>query len=296
MLFDLQHIVCAVDLSSHSEGVVHAGGLLARAFNARLSVFHAVTASHDHYPGTAIFERGGEQDELMKTSRQKLKELVAPLKPAGTIIATGDPVERLSDWLQGTAGGLVVAARHGSKGPRPMLLGGVVERMVRQLALPVLVTRRTRKNNREGPLCNKVVAACQAAANGSPVLMAAAAVARQFDAELNLLHAMELPVRPELMEPTDGPYGDVQTTLQDRLRQELVAAARSTAGDLNVSIDLAEGPAAEVLAGHTARQKADLLVVGVRPRRRLAQFLIGSTTEAALRSTSCAVLTVPTKA
>ena len=293
-MFDPQHIVCAVDFSSNSEGVVHAGGLLARAFDARLSVFHAVTASHDHYPDTAIFERGGAKDELTKTGRQKLKELVAPLRPAGTIIAAGDPVDILSDWLQGTAGGLVVAARHGATRLQHVLIGGVVERMVRQLALPVLVTSRTRKEDGREPLFVKVVVACQTAANRSPELMAAAAVARRFDAELNLLHAMELPVRPELMDPTDGPYGDVQTTLQDRLRQEMAAAVRSAAGNINVSIDLAQGPAVEVLPGHIARKQADLLVVGVRPRRRLTQLLIGSTTEAALRRTSCAVLTVPT--
>ncbi len=293
-MFDPQHIVCAIDFSPNSEGVVHAGGLLARAFGARLSVFHAVTASHDHYPGTAIFERGGAKDELTKTGRQRLKELVVPLGPAGTIIAAGDPVDILSDWLQGTAGGLVVAARHGATRRQHVLLGGVVERMVRQLALPVLVTSRTHKEDGREPLFVKVVAACQTAVNRSPELMAAAAVARRFDAELNLLHAMELPVRPELMDPTDGPYGDVQTTLQDRLRQEMAAAVRSAAGNINVSIDLAQGPAAEVLPGHIARKQADLLVVGVRPRRRLTQLLIGSTTEAALRRTSCAVLTVPT--
>ncbi len=293
-MFDPQHIVCAIDFSPNSEGVVHAGGLLARAFDARLSVFHAVTASHDHYPDTAIFERGGAKDELTKTGRQRLKELVAPLGPAGTIIAAGDPVDILSDWLQGTAGGLVVAARHAAARLQHVLIGGVVERMVRQLALPVLVTSRTRKEDGREPLFVKVVAACQTAANRSPELMAAAAVARRFDAELNLLHAMELPVRPELMDPTDGPYGDVQTTLQDRLRQEMAAAVRSAAGNINVSIDLAQGPAVEVLPGHIARKQADLLVVGVRPRRRLTQLLIGSTTEAALRRTSCAVLTVPT--
>jgi nucleotide-binding universal stress UspA family protein len=60
-----------------------------------------------------------------------------------------------------------------------------------------------------------------------------------------------------------------------------------------VAVHLAPGPAAEVLPRFIARQPADLVVVGVRPRRRFEQLLIGSTTEAALRHTNCTVLTVP---
>jgi nucleotide-binding universal stress UspA family protein len=39
--------------------------------------------------------------------------------------------------------------------------------------------------------------------------------------------------------------------------------------------------------------QADLAVVGVRARRRLKKFILGSTTEAVLRHAPCAILTVP---
>jgi nucleotide-binding universal stress UspA family protein len=119
-------------------------------------------------------------------------------------------------------------------------------------------------------------------------------VARRFDATLHLLHAMELPLKAEMLEPTDGPYGEIQATLQDRLHQNLTDLASVVAKDLRVRVDLAPGPAAEILPFYIRQQKADLLVVGVRSRRRLQQLLIGSTTEAALRHAPCAVLTVPT--
>ncbi len=295
MLFDPQHIVCAVDFSPPSEEVVHAGHLLAHAFEARLSLFHAVTASRDHYPGTAIFERGGEQNDLLAAARRNLEELTAPLDQPAAVVAAGDPVERMADYIRETKTGLVVAARHGFSGIRRVLLGSVVERMARQLATPLLVVRR-RTHGGDQTAFRKVVMACKTLQTRDPVLAAAAAIARRFEAGLHLLHAMELPVRPEILEPTEGPYGEVQAALQDRLRHEMEDTLRATVGDLQAAVDLIPGPCAEVLPGYLARQQADLVVVGVQHHHRLAQLLVGSTTEAALRRTSCAVLTVPTTA
>ncbi len=293
-MFDPQHIVCAVDFSPHSEEVVRAGEFLARTLDARLTAFHAVTVSHDHYPGTTIFERGGEQGDLMAAARRDLQNLVASTAQAGTVVAAGDPVEMIAELVRETGAGLVVAGRYGFSGLQRVLLGSVVERMARRLSTPLLVVGRTRAQDRDKPLFSQVVVACQAADRHDPVLTVAAAIARRFNAGLNLLHAMELPVQPEILEPSDGPYSEVQAALQERLRREMTDAARALAGDLDFAVDLAPGPAAEVLPHYMLRQQGDLLIVGVRPRRGLGPLLMGSTTEAALRHTSCAVMTVPT--
>lgn len=294
MLFDLQHIVCAVDLSPHTKGVLDGGQLLARAFDAHMSIFHAVTASHDRFPGTTIFERGGQQTDLLTAARRRLEDLAASLENTEGIVAAGDPVETLAEYLRKTSASLVVAARHGCSGIQRVLLGSVVERMARQLATPLLVVGLTKAGTWNRRTFRKVVVACDAVDATSPALTVAVAVARRFDATLHLLHAMELPLKAEMLEPTDGPYGEIQAALQDRLHQNLTALASVVAKDLSVSVDLAPGPAAEILPFYIRQQKADLLVVGVRSRRRLQQLLIGSTTEAALRHASCAVLTVPT--
>ncbi len=222
VLFDPQHIVCAVDLSPHSAAVVRAGEFMARMLDARLTVFHAVTIPHDRYPGTTIFERGGEQDDRMTAARRGLHKLVTPLAQAGTAVAAGDPVEMLSGFVRQNAVGLVVAARHGFSGIQRVLLGSVVERMARRLPVPLLVVGRTPAQDHASPLFSHVVAACQTADRRDPVLTTATAVARNFNVGLNLLHAVEQPVQPDLLEPTAGPYGEVQAALQERLHQGFV--------------------------------------------------------------------------
>ena len=293
-MFDPQHIVCAVDFSPHSEGVVQAGSILAKVFNARLSVFHAVTASRDRYPGTAIFERGGHQAELLAAARKRLEALAAPFKNTETIVVAGDPVETLSNCLQQKPADLVIAARRGLSGIKRVLLGSVVERMARRLPTPLLVVGPSKAGDEDRQPIRIVAAACDAVDAVSPALAAAAVLARRFTASLHLLHAMELPVRPETLEPTDGPYGEVQTALQQRLRRNLEKLSAPAAAAINVTIDILPGPAVEILPAYVRKHKPELLVVGVRPRRRLQQWLIGSTTEAALRHLPCAVLTVPT--
>ena len=293
MPFKLQHIACAVDFSKHSEAVLCWGGFLARAFDAHLSVFHAVTAIHDRFPGTPIYERGGRQTDLLAAARQRLEAIAASLAKAEGIAVAGDPVETLGDYVRKTSVDLVVAARQGFSGLQRVLLGSVVERMGRELAKPLLVVSTDEAGSTDIPPIHKVVVAVEADDAQSPALEAAVALARRFDAKLHLLSAMERPLLADHREPTEGPYGEIETLQQQRLQQKMAAMASSLAGDLRVTVDLVPGPAVDILPSYVRRRQADLLVVGVKSRRRFQQRLIGSTTEAALRHAACAVLTVP---
>ncbi len=293
MPFKLQHIVCAVDFSKHTEAVLCWGGFLARAFDARLSIFHAVTAIHDRFPGTTIYERGGRQTDLLAAARQRLEAIVASLDNAEGIAVAGDPVETLGNYTQKTSVDLVVAARQGFSGLQRVLLGSVVERMGRELAKPLLVVSMDEGESTCRPPFSNVVVAVEADDARSPALEAAVVLARRFDAEFYLLSAMERPLLADHREPTEGPYGEIETLQQQRLQQKMAEMARSLTGDLSVTVDLVPGPAVEILPSYVRRRQADLLVVGVKSRRRFQQRLIGSTTEAALRHAACAVLTVP---
>ncbi|MGD9250182.1 MAG: universal stress protein [Desulfobacterales bacterium] len=294
MPFELQHIACAVDFSDHTKGVLRWGRFLARSFDARLSVFHAVTASHDRFPDTAIFERGGRQSDLLAAARQRLEEIVAPLENAKSIAVAGDPVAALGDYARKTSVDLVVAARHGFSGIQRVLLGSVVERMGRELATALLVVNMNAAGDTVSYPFRKVVVALEADDAHAPAFEVAVVMARCFDADLYLVSAMERPLLADELEPIEGPYREIQTALQQRLQQKMADMTSPLAGDLNVTVDLVPGPAVEVLPSYVRRRQADLLIVGVKSRRRFQQWLIGSTTEAALRHAACAVLTVPT--
>ena len=231
----------------------------------------------------------------MAAARRDLNKLVAPLARAGTEVAAGNPVEALCEFVRQNAAGLVVAARYGFSGIQRVLLGSVVERMGRELTTALLVLNMNAAGDTVPFPFRKVVVALEADDAPAPAFEVAVVMARCFDAALYLVSAMEQPLLADkLEEQSEGPYGEIQTALQRRLQQKMAEKTSPLAKDLNVTVDLMPGPAVEVLPSYVRRRQADLLIVGVKSRRRFQQWLIGSTTEAALRHAVCAVLTVPT--
>lgn len=294
-----QHILCAVDLSHHTGLVLRWGDWLARTFDARLEAFHAVNpARQDPFPGTTIFERSGQLAGFLSLARRQLAAAAAPFeKIEACQVVAGDPVETLAAFSRKAGVDLVVAASQGFSGIRRVLLGTVVERLARQLEAPLLVVRVAGESPSNQVGFKRIVVACDSPGAPDEALGYAAAFARRCKARLFLLHAMALPVMADLLDPTDGPYGEVQAALENRLHQCLGAMLAAQGVDPSaVGIALRHGTAAEILPDYIREVQADLAVVGVHACPRLKKLIIGSTTEAALRHAPCAVLTVPAPA
>jgi nucleotide-binding universal stress UspA family protein len=299
MMHEPQHILCAVDLSTHTGLVLRWGDRLARTFNSRLNVFHAVNPVwQDPFPGTTIFERSGQLAGLLSLARRQLAAAVAPFeKIEACQVVAGDPVETLVAFSRKAGVDLVVAASHGFSGIRRVLLGTVVERLARKLQGPLLVLRVAKDRPGADLGFKRIVVACDSPTAPDEALGYGVAFARRCGARLFLLHAMALPVMSDLLDPTDGPYGEVQATLQQRICQRLKAMMADQGIDPSaVRIDLRPGTAAEILPDYIREVRADLAVVGVHVCPRLKKLIVGSTTEAALRHAPCAVLTVPVPA
>ena len=121
---------------------------------------------------------------------------------------------------------------------------------------------------------------------------------RVLNARPALLHAMEAPVDPHVADPTQGPYGDVQTLLQSRLEARLRTLVSSVAHESSdvrepVGVHLVPGPAKDAFFKLSREIPLDLIIVGVRQRSTIGKIIVGSTSEALLRNAPAAVLTVP---
>ncbi|MCG6906996.1 MAG: universal stress protein [Desulfobacteraceae bacterium] len=299
MIREPQHILCAVDLSAHTGLVLRWGDWLARTFGARLNVFHAVNpVRQDPFPGTTIFERSGQLADLLSLARRQLAAAVAPFEKIQSCqVVAGDPVETLVEFSRKAGVDLVVAASHGFSGIRRVLLGTVVERLARQLEGPLLVLRVAKEPPSADLGFKRIVVACDSPTAPDEAVGYAVAFTRRCGARLFLLHAMALPVMPDLLDPTDGPYAEVQTALEGRLHECLWAMLAAQGVDPSAAgIALRHGAAPEILPDYIRDVRADLAVVGVHACPRLKKLIIGSTTEAALRHAPCAVLTVPVPA
>ena len=135
-------------------------------------------------------------------------------------------------------------------------------------------------------------------AHSEHALQRAADIARQYGADLTLLHAVEdAYVYDEFFSPLEGgsPYPIVDpemTQLQiDNTHKRLEKIAASL--DLpKVNIEVTTGPAKSAIHSYAIAQQVDVVVMGSHGRRGLAR-LLGSTTHAVLHGASCDVLSVP---
>ena len=123
-------------------------------------------------------------------------------------------------------------------------------------------------------------------------LAEAVSLARTFGAELHVFHAFALP---------PAGVGDFALRLSDTASSQIVAEAKREVsrmtskyddGKIALRIVLEEGDPSKTILTCAGRIGADLIVMGTHAREGLARVLIGSTTEAVIRTSPVPVLTV----
>jgi nucleotide-binding universal stress UspA family protein len=143
----MKTIVAAVDFSNATSGVLEMGGSLAKAFGARLCLFHVVepepsyTAygfTPDEFPALHAY-----QEEAKRRAAEKLEALLESMKvglpDTTTQIAEGSPLHCLLEYVKESGADFVVLGSHGHGVIASLLLGSVAEGMVRKAAVPTLI-------------------------------------------------------------------------------------------------------------------------------------------------------------
>ncbi|MFO8085454.1 MAG: universal stress protein [Desulfobacterales bacterium] len=299
MIIHLKTILCAIDFSQFTPQMVHYGVGLAKMVGARLLIFHSVNYPEDELYASPAAEHGIELRKMGQRADQKIKQIMKPYDVDWmSAITQGDPVEKVSQVAQREDVDLVMAVSHNISGLKRLLMGTVVERMARGLAFPFLVIRPKKRFkifvNEKSFSLKKMVVGCDLSSEISPALEYARYFARFFNAEIHLLHTMESPVNEDIVDRTEGSYGEVQQRLRQRIYDRLLnLCADKGDSDLTFKIVLETGLPEEALSRYARQQSADLMIVGLKRHGALEKILVGSTTEAVIRHSPCPVLVVP---
>jgi nucleotide-binding universal stress UspA family protein len=179
------------------------------------------------------------------------------------------------------AGLIVLGGKHHSALGRWMG-GSTAQHVVRTTDIPLLVT-----GSKPGPVSRILVAADLSYAV-RPTFEAAARLARLFDAELRVLHAVEpLPMFAEMPMVLDDAAFYADSRLQfERCLEPLLEAFPAQAV-------LRRGHAAGALAAEAAEWGADLVAVGAHGKGWVDRVLMGSTTERLLDQLPASLLVIP---
>ena len=113
-----------------------------------------------------------------------------------------------------------------------------------------------------------------------------------FEAELHLMHALDVPLpvfEPFTVAMPERYLGDFRKVAQEKLE---AAFERARERGVDGTIHLGQVPAAHAIADRAREVEADLAVVGSHGHTGLSRFLLGSVAEGTVKHAPCSVLTV----
>jgi nucleotide-binding universal stress UspA family protein len=122
---------------------------------------------------------------------------------------------------------------------------------------------------------------------GEAAFDVACALAREYDARLNLVHVSAVPVSPPPLyavpPPTEAP---VNQPLEKLIEMQ------SARPNVKIEVRVLQGEPVEQILAEARASHCDMIVMGTHGRTGLAHLLMGSVAEEIVRRAPCSVLTV----
>jgi nucleotide-binding universal stress UspA family protein len=277
-----RHIILTTDLSARCDRAFERAVLLAREWDAQLTVVHALEESSEQ------FGRGASR-QWRRIEPEKLDaeaHIVADLQRAGiaanVIVRRGSASKLIVELARQTACDLIVTGIARDLGLARAILGSTLEALARESVAPVLIVKRPARDSYH----NAVVGT-----NFSKGSRAAIQATLQLfeQARVIALHAH----RPAL-----GSLGGVQITdeaayqhLLDECTRFVAEAAPAAWQKIQCLAEI--GFPETLLKQYALDRKADLIVVGTEARNAVATLLLGSTSRYLILSSPCDLVLVP---
>lgn len=292
-MLKIETILCPVDFSERSAEAYDYAYSLARHYEAKLFVQHVaeqLLALYDGYvPQPQIDEVYAHQNAH---AHERFHELAASMDndvEQQFVFQRGDSAaDSILSFAEDHQIDLIVMGTHGRRGLDRLIMGSVVERVLRKTRRPILAVRnRVRDSvateNDSVDVCR--ILFCTDFSDDSPrALEYALSLALQYNAELSLLHVLE------------GSRSERELDRQkdealEGLRKILPAEATQWASVIPV---VRSGKAYQEIIQYASEVQSDMIVMGVRGRNVVDIALFGSTTHRVIQLGPCPVLVVRT--
>ena len=284
-------IVAAVALDEGSQEILRQAHHLARFYDVELHICHVlpeIFAVRPLFPQLHLND-GLKLADLEAAVRSALLERIraeTDREPSQVVITIeqGTVHAGILRAAENIAAGMIVVGGKVDEKGQPKL-GETAEPVVRYAHCPVLVARPSPEG--------KVLAATDFSDMSLPAVEAGAAEARRRQADLTIIHAVDL--FPPMMPLADGIYpgvfpvdlSDQMVKIWQKRLDECVHQYEAKGGGL-----LRSGlPASEILSAAT-ELPAQLLVIGTHGRTGLRRLVMGNVAEAVVRRAPCSVLIV----
>jgi nucleotide-binding universal stress UspA family protein len=259
-------VLCPIDFSDSSRGALRYAGTIAAHFHTSLTLL----AVNDPLLDEAAEITGGHAQlvddtrrEMERFHRQAFGPGVDALRDVHFEIASGKPAPEILRVARERRCDLIVMGSHGSTGFRKLFFGSTTERVLRETAVPMLVT----PGGDPGPMgldeVRKAIRRVLVPVDLTPATAHQADVARRVADSLSLplllVHVIE-PVRS--LVTAHATLSTVETERRYRAEAQLEREAESMAATKAEAL-VAYGEPAEEIAKVAADRDAGLIVMGL---------------------------------
>jgi nucleotide-binding universal stress UspA family protein len=295
--FHLTRILCPTDMSDLSRIAVRCALAWARRFGAKAFVLAAreLTLPPRYFTAEQIATLTQQAERAGNQVRADLEEWVqgigVPDTPFEAVVGPGPADRAILRAIEVVQPDLVIMGTHGRTGYSRFLMGSTTEKVVREIAIPLLTVREgcRRLVTGEGeatPLeIRRILCAADVPKETGANLTTVAELAQSCGAEVTVLHSLEIP----------GWLSSVPPNAHEEARRRLEGLGDLHAGELKFKVVVTEGPAYQRILEQAAREETDLIVVG--GRRPGGDFpVFGSTAIRVMRHAPCPVLALPLQA
>jgi nucleotide-binding universal stress UspA family protein len=302
-MIELRRILCPIDFSDASRRALDHAVAIAKWYGSDITLLHvsalAPVAPIAPYPGSMPPELIGltqvDKDRLfsdLEAFAEREKAAGVRVTPA---LREGSAASEILEAAERLPADLLVMGTHGRTGFDRWLLGSVTEKVLRKARCPVLSVPPHAPDAVPLPVFfKKIVCPVDFSTSSMTALTYALSLAQQADAELIVLHVIELPPDIHGVGPLDlAEYRRVYEEESRRRLSEAVPAEARTYCTVREAIVTGK-PYREILRV-ADDQQSELIVMGVQGRGAADLLFFGSTTQHVVRQATCPVLTLRQK-
>ncbi|MCP2520078.1 universal stress protein [Candidatus Aminicenantes bacterium AC-335-K20] len=282
----IQRIVWATDFSDESVDALNYAELFAKKFNASLFALHVIPDFSPILYNTSILIKGElikKIDELKKTAKKRLLTIGKGRDVKTTnLISQGNPPDKIVEIAEKKKADLIVLGKRGLSVVEKFFIGSVANRVLRASHIPVLVTKKSAKK----PAIKKILIPTDFSTREESERKYAWEIAKAFDADITILHVLELhgyDFPPKILDGLlEAVYKEFQKRKREekekiKIKEEVYRAVNAAAG----IVDFAN------------THNYDLIVMSTYTRSALERFFLGSTTEKVVSYSSIPVFVIP---
>jgi nucleotide-binding universal stress UspA family protein len=297
-MVSIDRILCPVDFSDFSLDALRHGLVLAEWYSAQLTLFHVYQVSQPlPVPGikgnVPVFVEANPKD-VADEVRRFCDPLLAPSgQKVEIVVSPGDAAKEIRSQAEKLPADVLILGTHGRSGFERLFLGSVTEKVLRSTRVPVL-TIPPPVRAPGAPLFKTILCPVEFSAASTRALEYALSLAKEADARLILLHAIE-----DVLGHADAEtLGHLSLSeYYHHLEQDAVARLRAVVPDTarvwsRPEERVVRGRAYQQILKTVADERVDLIVMGVEGRGVVDQFVFGSTTHRVIREAGCPVLTL----